>query len=438
MEFQADKLIFTLCTGSLTVFLVAVTLFFFNARFKFAFLETLLEQIYYKCGAGCNKEQDDRENTDQRGQLFFALVFFSIVFAVGMNVEGTADRFVNKLTGEIDSVVKAYIIISKNKLSISHREKFLYKMAEKCISDKQYFGNTGVNCETYFKKIKAKYYHAKNKVFSRESHFNEMQEMERRTQFIRSILFIDILFAAIGFITFLLVLLGFVLQKLANQFDYFKHLLETAFWQHIVLLRPLRITFQLQFVDIYAPDKFVREKLGFAWAKTEALALSPDHSKLFIGVRAVSHDHTNPTFRVIILSYQIAQLAAKPKLIVNVNLTTLLGKPEGISALEYAPELDRFIALTSYENDDLTDIKAQIGGHLWVLPKDLTRAKNVTTWQSYKRKSFSHKPEGVDMLGNDRIITVFDDDIDRKHFFELLPNEAFFRIILFNSFNNGK
>ena len=116
-------------------------------------------------------------------------------------------------------------------------------------------------------------------------------------------------------------------------------------------------------LDIYHPGKAVKEFLGHAWSKVEALALSADESRLLFGVRAVGPDYEHPSFRVVILSYRMAALTEKPELVVNVDLSSpeLAGRAEGISSIEYVPGLGGYLLLTSFEaRGDLPFYKLQI------------------------------------------------------------------------------
>lgn len=187
-------------------------------------------------------------------------------------------------------------------------------------------------------------------------------------------------------------------------------------------------------LNLYDPRKIITLKLKKEWSAIEALALSPEEEYLFIGVRAIGENYETPSYKVIILKYAINDLDKEPEILVSVDLQGYLGRPEGISSLEYSSELNKFLLLTSFEvGDDITTIKKdQVGGHLWIVPEELSKLNSLDQWKEFKRLTFTHKPEGVEVLSASKAIVVFDDDNDRKSItgdeskFKLAPNEAVF------------
>ncbi len=171
-------------------------------------------------------------------------------------------------------------------------------------------------------------------------------------------------------------------------------------------------------LEVYHPGKAVKEFLGHAWSKVEALALSADESRLLFGVRAVGPDYKHPSFRVLILSYRMAALTEKPEMVVNVDLSPpeLVGRAEAISSIEYVPGLGGYLLLTSFEARDDLPVAKQTGGHLWRLPKDLATVSAPDAWKTLPRVAFVRKPEGVAAATSDgsKALVVFDDDDDRK------------------------
>ncbi len=157
------------------------------------------------------------------------------------------------------------------------------------------------------------------------------------------------------------------------------------------------------------------------WFKVEGLALTPEEKHLLVGVRTIGMNEDNPEYRVIILKYKLDDLKKLPEILVNVDLEKIIGRPEGISSLEYDPKLKKFIVLTSFEMDekksedeDVPEID-QVGGHLWLVPEDFEGLNDAANWEQYKKMSFTHKAEGVSLTSKPgEAIVVFDDDNDRK------------------------
>jgi len=202
--------------------------------------------------------------------------------------------------------------------------------------------------------------------------------------------------------------------------------------------KPYKIV-KLEELKIYDPNKAICE-LGKPWSKVEGLALTPDEKHLLVGVRAIGKNKDNPEYRVIILKYDINELDKLPDVIVNVDLEKIIGRPEGISSLEYDPDSGKYIVLTSYESSD-KDIKTdEVGGHLWLVPEDFIGLDVAKNWKQHYRMPFTHKPEGVSLTSKPgEAIVVFDDDNDRKCIdkckgkFPYKPNEGVFKIVDINS-----
>ncbi len=192
-------------------------------------------------------------------------------------------------------------------------------------------------------------------------------------------------------------------------------------------------------LPLYHPGEAIRKQLGLPWSKVEALALSPEEDRLLLGVRAVGADFKNPQFRVTILSYKLDALTEEPELVLSIDLSpdTLLGRPEGISSLEYVEGLGSYLLLTSFEDPrDVPPIE-QTGAHLWVLPRDLATLSTPEAWRDLPRLELGRKAEGVAAASRNglKALIVFDDDDDRKSAtgeggkFKLAPNQAVFSIV---------
>jgi hypothetical protein len=192
-------------------------------------------------------------------------------------------------------------------------------------------------------------------------------------------------------------------------------------------------------LPLFHPGEAIRKQLGLPWSKVEALALSPEEDRLLFGIRAVGPDFMNPSFRVAILSYSLDALTEEPELVLNIDLSpdTVLGRPEGISSLEYVASLNSYLLLTSFEDPGDVPPVEQTGAHLWVIPGDLEALAAPEAWRDLPRLELSRKAEGVAAVSRDglKALIVFDDDAARKSDtgeqgkFELAPNEAVFSVV---------
>jgi hypothetical protein len=192
-------------------------------------------------------------------------------------------------------------------------------------------------------------------------------------------------------------------------------------------------------LPLYHPGEAVRKQLGLAWSKVEALALSPEEDRLLFGVRAAGPDFMSPSFRVTVLSYRIDALTEEPELVLNIDLSpdTILGRPEGISSLEYVDGLGSYLLLTSFEDPRDVPAVEQTGAHLWVIPGDLAAVSAPEAWRDLPRRELHRKAEGVAAVSRDglKALIVFDDDAARKSDageegkFKLAPNEAVFSVV---------
>jgi hypothetical protein len=184
------------------------------------------------------------------------------------------------------------------------------------------------------------------------------------------------------------------------------------------------------------PSGVIKAKYKMPWYKIEALALTPEEDALIVGVRTYGKSYKKPQFRVLLLRYDLKRVNKDPSVLAHFDLKGLLGREEGISALEYLPERKQYLLVTSYENDDASPPTAQVGGHLWLVSTDLTTLNQEETWKKAWRQKVTHKPEGVTPLGGGKILVVYDDDNDRKSkgkdkpgTFPMQANEAAYSII---------
>ena len=155
---------------------------------------------------------------------------------------------------------------------------------------------------------------------------------------------------------------------------------------------------------------------SIAYFKIEGLAALPER-KIVFGVRELGADyeHFSYVVRLIETSYTLEngklQLQGDFKQVYSFTPPSqAIAHTVGLSSLEFDPASNQLYMLTSYEESD----KAEgMGGYLWVLPlPDLRAGKAATLVQTPDGKPlrFSHKPEGLAILGNHRILVVHDDD----------------------------
>ncbi len=189
-------------------------------------------------------------------------------------------------------------------------------------------------------------------------------------------------------------------------------------------------------IKLRDPAGVIKGKYKMPWYKIEALALTPEEDALVVGVRAYGKSYKKPQFRVLLLRYALNRVDRDPVVLAHIDLKGLLGREEGIAALEYLPERKQYLLVTSYENDDASPPTAQVGGHLWLVSTDLAALNRVETWKKAWRQKVSHKPEGVTPLAGGKILVVYDDDNDRKAkgkdkpgTFPMQANEAAYSIL---------
>ncbi|MEZ4272427.1 MAG: hypothetical protein R3C68_13670 [Myxococcota bacterium] len=191
---------------------------------------------------------------------------------------------------------------------------------------------------------------------------------------------------------------------------------------------------QWQDMPIADPRDIVRELVGETYAKVEGLALTPSEERLLVGVRAFGPSQTSRRYGVLLLAYSTRDLTQRPQVIAHLDLKPLLGRSEGISGIEYSAKLGGYLILTSYEDDDQPGLQSHgVGGHLWFV-RDLARLDHIDEWRKLPRIRLEHKPEGVTLAPDGRIVVVYDDDHrkstdGRPGTFKLLPHEAAYSLI---------
>jgi len=183
---------------------------------------------------------------------------------------------------------------------------------------------------------------------------------------------------------------------------------------------------------------------GVPYFKVEGIAAIPGR-KLLFGIRETGADyrHFSYTCSIVSVSYSIANgeltLGSDLELIYAFDPSSipLIRQPVGLSSIEYDPYHQRLYLLTSFETDNTDE---GMGGYLWVLPMADLRAGKPPALVLRKPGSpllFTHKPEGVTVLADNRVLVIHDDDrvLGRKHItnaqtqFRKAANQAAYNLI---------
>lgn len=156
--------------------------------------------------------------------------------------------------------------------------------------------------------------------------------------------------------------------------------------------------------------------LGAPYFKVEGIAVIPGQ-KLLLGIREAGADYRNFSYtaRIIAAPYSIkdGQLELGDFELIydfDPSAEALIPEDTGLSSIEYDQYHDRLYLLTSFELDESDEA---MGGYLWVLPMDDLRAgkpPSLVMKDSNHPLLFAHKPEGVAVLGDNRVMVVHDDD----------------------------
>ena len=156
---------------------------------------------------------------------------------------------------------------------------------------------------------------------------------------------------------------------------------------------------------------------GMPYFKIEGIAVIPGQ-KILLGIRETGSDYREFEYTAIILSVSFTLL--KDELVLGSDFEQIyrfdpgsdpgIPKGTGLSSIEYDPYNDRLYLLTSYETEQ-TDVG--LGGHLWVLPMadmKMGLPPSLVHRDVDHPLSFAHKPEGVTVLKDNRVLVVHDDD----------------------------
>ena len=163
---------------------------------------------------------------------------------------------------------------------------------------------------------------------------------------------------------------------------------------------------------------------------------------MLFGIREIgsSYEDFDYVIKIVAASYSIEndelKLADDFKLIYDYNRASelKLGHSIALSSLEYDPYGDRLYMLTSFEEGD-TD--KDIGGFLWTLSlEDLKTGKEPTLVFDREVDStpleFVHKPEGIAVIGSNRVLVIHDDDrVLGDTQFHRQANQAAYNIVEF-------
>lgn len=154
---------------------------------------------------------------------------------------------------------------------------------------------------------------------------------------------------------------------------------------------------------------------GPPYFKIEALA-SPNARSLIFGVREIGTNYEHQEYCFILVEATVNE-AATNGVTIGRSFRKLLdfhpvmpGKPKmklGLSSLEFDPELQVFVAVTSYEEND------KIGACLWVFTAtDLVEHKPPRLVRNAAGEPLflPHKAEGLVALGDRRFLAICDDD----------------------------
>lgn len=175
----------------------------------------------------------------------------------------------------------------------------------------------------------------------------------------------------------------------------------------------------------------LHQEIGYPFLKIEGLAMSRDGKTLYLGIREVGPDYKNPQYIVSVWGLDLSDPSMKLYNVFTFDLTQVIGRDVGLSAMEIDPDSKDLLFLTSYEVDDTA---SGVGGHLWSTsstpPFPLPRSPLA---------EFNNKPEGLATMSNGKLIITFDDDNVRKEAdpekaaafnkFPIKANQAFYVIM---------
>jgi hypothetical protein len=175
-------------------------------------------------------------------------------------------------------------------------------------------------------------------------------------------------------------------------------------------------------IPLAAPEAAMGPEIGYI--NVEALALTPSEDRVLVGLRCWGPSKQGRRFGVALLSYSLDAPHQAPDVLARLDLQPLLGRSEGLAAMEYVPELGGYLLVTSYE-DKATET---LGGHLWYTPT-LDGLGDLRRWETMSRLELPDKPEGACLGHEGNIVVVFDHDKKRKARAGLAQHEATYVLI---------
>lgn len=189
---------------------------------------------------------------------------------------------------------------------------------------------------------------------------------------------------------------------------------------------------------------------GVPYFKIEALSAIPGNRLLF-GIREMgkSHEEFDYVVKIVSVSYTVKNdqmiLGEDFRLVYDHNPAETPGIKHtvGLSGLEYDKYNNQLYLLTSFELENELKTDEDLGGYLWTLTMEDLKAKNppgLVLKDSTSPLLFAHKPEGIAVLSENRVLVIHDDDrvkgrdrIDNPEtqFFRK-PHEAAYTIVEFS------
>jgi len=158
-----------------------------------------------------------------------------------------------------------------------------------------------------------------------------------------------------------------------------------------------------------------------AYFKVEGVALLPA-GRIVFGVRELGRSHTDFDYHVTLIAGDYQSVNGEFSLRTDTELTVVhdfselskqVGRPVGLSSIEYDAAGQRLLLLTSYEGVDT------VGAYAWVLPvgadASLGDTPHLVRDTAGAPFLLRHKAEGLAVLGAGRIFVIHDDDRIATH-----------------------
>jgi hypothetical protein len=178
------------------------------------------------------------------------------------------------------------------------------------------------------------------------------------------------------------------------------------------------------------PEAELRARLqvldpGIAYFKVEGVAAGPGDATLLVAIRSVGESHKKK--RDVVWIARLPRLAddrgyGAPDRLVRYDAGAAVHREEGASSLVRDRRGERYLLLTSYEDEGHPRSPAAHGGHLFALPAaDLDAAAGAPDPPERPLpaplRAFFAKCEGLALAPDGGALVVFDDDRDWKRTF---------------------